>query len=84
MNTIATAERGPGPVRVVVPLVIEMTAAQAATYCAGHGLPQHDGPLRVKDVVDDVRTRALAAVQDSPAFGETGGERAAAVSLARR
>lgn len=50
-------------IRVQVPLVIEMSAEQVERYAAEFGLPYHDGPLRAKDVVDDVRANALNDIQ---------------------
>jgi hypothetical protein len=49
--------------RIQVPLVIEMTDEQVKEYAGFAGLPHHGGPLRAKDVVDDVREHVLASVQ---------------------
>jgi hypothetical protein len=64
-------------IRVVVPLVIEMSDEQQTSYANASGLPHHDGPLRAKDFVDDVRLYVLGAVQHSAAFDDDG----AAVSV---
>lgn len=72
--------------RIQVPLEIEMTDKQVVAYGARHGLPAEGGRLRAKDVVDDVRRRALTLVRDSAVFGEAGGdrgERAAEVRIKR-
>jgi hypothetical protein len=67
--------------RIQIPLVIEMTDEQVADYAREYGLSL---PVRAKDIVDDVRSYVLTAVQDSPAFGEIGnGTRAAEVSIKR-
>ena len=58
------------PIRIQVPLVIEMSAEQVAAYAAEYGLPREGGPLRARHIVEDVRSYVLTAVQDSPAFGE--------------
>lgn len=72
--------------RIQIPLVIEMTDEQVAEYAAEQGLPHHTGPLRAKDIMEDVQAYVLTAIQDSAAFGETGdgrGTRAADVSIKR-
>ena len=70
--------------RIQIPLVIEMTDEQVAAYAAEYGLSL---PVRAKDIVDDVRSYVLTAIQDSPAFGEIGdgdGTRSADVSIKGR
>jgi hypothetical protein len=49
--------------RIQVPLVIEMTDEQVKRYAAEYGLPHHDGPLRAKDIVEDVRSSVLSDAQ---------------------
>ena len=79
-----TTDQGPAPIRVHLSLVIDMTGDQVAAYAAEYGLPHHDGPLRAKDIVNDVRSYVLTAIQDSAAFGEIGrgdGTRGATVTI---
>lgn len=73
-------------IRVQIPLVVEMDEAQVAAYAKEYGLPHHDGPLRTKDIVDDVQASVLSCVQDSAAFGSAGrgGSRGADVSIKGR
>ncbi len=69
--------------RVAVTVVAGLDDGQLEAYAAACGLPR---PVRADDVVDDVRGRVLAAVQDSAAFGETVSEQGrhrADVSLKR-
>jgi hypothetical protein len=49
-----------------------MTGEQVQAYASACGLPRQGGPLRAVEVVQDVRARVLAAVQQSAAFGENG------------
>ena len=51
--------------RIQIPLVVEMNDSEVAAYVAEYGLPHHEGPLRTKDVVDDVRANVLGLVQGS-------------------
>jgi hypothetical protein len=80
----ATTTTGLGPIRVQVPLVIEMSAEQVAHYAAANGLPHEGGTLRARHIVDGVRGCVLAALQDSPAFEEIDGIRGADVSIRGR
>lgn len=73
--------------RIVVPVVIDMTDAQVADYAAEYGLPRKGGRLMAKELVEDVRSYVLGCVQESAAFGEVGdgrGTRGADVSLKER
>lgn len=70
--------------RIQIPLVIEMSDAQVRQYAVEYGLPHHDGPLRAKDIVEDVQAYVLTAIQDSAAFGECAGIRGADVSIKGR
>jgi hypothetical protein len=73
-------------IKIQIPIVIEMSDQQVEDYAREYGLPRQGGELRAKEVVDDVRTYVLTAVQDSAAFGETGdgkGTRGAEVSIRR-
>lgn len=72
--------------RIPVTLVIDMDDEQVRAYAAEYGLPRDGGRLMAKEVVEDVRSYVLTAVQDSPAFGEIGdgkGTRGAEVSIKR-
>lgn len=70
--------------RIQVPLVIEMTDEQVKQYASEFGLPAQGGTLYAREVVEHVRGRVLASVQDSVAFGETGdGTRRAGISIKR-
>jgi hypothetical protein len=72
--------------RIAVTLVIDMTDDQVKAYADGYGLPRDGGRLYAREVVEDVRSYVLTAVQDSPAFGEIGdgdGTRGADVSIKR-
>lgn len=51
--------------RVQIPLVVEFTDEQLQDYAAENGLPHNGGPLRAKDVVEDVRSYVLNAIQES-------------------
>lgn len=62
--------------RIPVTLVIEMTDEQVKAYAAEYGLPFHGGPLRAKDVVEDVRDNVVVSIQGY--FGDF-----AAVSIKR-
>lgn len=60
--------------RIAVTLVIEMTDEQVAEYAAEYGLPRGGGKLMAREVVGDVRSLVLTAVQDSAAFGYGGAD----------
>jgi hypothetical protein len=66
--------------RIAITILIDMTDAQVADYAAEYGLPVRgsDRPM-ARDVVEDVRTQVLTAIQCSTAFGDG----AADVSLKR-
>jgi hypothetical protein len=49
--------------RIQIALVIEMTGDQVKDYAELAGLPHGGGPLRTKDIVEDVRGHVLASVQ---------------------
>jgi hypothetical protein len=69
--------------RIPVTLIIDMTDAQVQDYAEVQGIPLvNGGKPYAKDIVEDVRRYVLAAVRDSPAFGQTGlGTRAANVTI---
>jgi hypothetical protein len=69
--------------RIPVTLIIDMTDAQVQDYAEVQGIPlANGGKPYAKDIVEDVRRYVLTAVQDSPAFGQTGlGARAATVTI---
>ena len=72
--------------RIVVPLVVDMTDEQVRQYADEFGLPAKGGRLYAREVVEDVQRYVLSCVQDSPAFGEVGdgnGTRGATVSIKR-
>jgi len=50
-------------VRIQVPLVIEMDDNQVKAYVLEASLPHHDGPLRTKNIVEDVRAYVLSSIQ---------------------
>lgn len=52
--------------RIVVPVVVDMTDPQVAEYAADSGIG-----TRAKDVVASVRSYVLTAVQESPALAGT-------------
>jgi hypothetical protein len=60
--------------RILVPLVIEMTDEQVKEYVAECGLPHHDGPLRAKDIVEHVRGSVLYGIQEMADFGNGGAD----------
>jgi len=47
------------PIRVQVPLVVEMTAEQVTEWAADHGLSLSPGRTPVKAIVDDVQRHLL-------------------------
>jgi hypothetical protein len=61
-------------ITVVVTVAVRMTDAQKEHYVAASGLPHHGGPLRAKDIVDDVRGYVRNALQDSAAFADGGAD----------
>lgn len=70
--------------RIVVPVVVEMTDEQVGWYAENYGLQRVNVRVPAKDVVADVREYVLSCVQESAAFGEIGqgdGARGADVSL---
>lgn len=60
--------------RIQIPLVIEMTDEQVKDYAELAGLPHHGGPLRAKDVVDDLRAHVLSSVQQLNDIVESGAD----------
>ena len=67
--------------RIVVPVVIDMTDEQVKVYADEYGLDvRGDGMPAAKDMVADVRSTVLTAIQGSPAFYESG----ASVTLKER
>jgi hypothetical protein len=67
--------------RIVVPVVVDMTDEQVESYASDYGLPL---PVRAKDVVSSVRAEVLRAVKDSCAFGQAEARRGASVSIKER
>ena len=63
---------GQGGIRIQVPLVIEMTAEQVQAYAAAYGLGDSSGQVRAREIVEDVQSYVLTAIQESATFGETG------------
>ncbi len=51
--------------RIMIPLVVEMTDEQVADYAAGEGLPHDGGKLMARHVVEDLRRNVLHIVQES-------------------
>jgi len=70
-------------IRIQVPLVIDLDDEQEAAYAREYGLPRKGGKLMAREIVADVQSYVLTAIQDSAAFGETGGQRGASVTLKR-
>lgn len=72
--------------KVVIPVVVEMTDEQVAAYANEYGLtPPGSGPY-VREIAADIREYVLGCVQESAAFGEIGdgyGTRGAEVSIRR-
>lgn len=54
--------------RVQIPLVVEFDDEQVQAYAEVNGLPYDDGPLRAKDIVNDVQRYVLTGVQDLADF----------------
>lgn len=50
-------------IRIQIPLVIEMDDEQVKEYVRDNNLPNHDGPLRAKDIVEDVRRYVQYSIQ---------------------
>lgn len=89
MTDSSTTQAAPAvygkPIRIQVPLVVDMTAEQADAY-ARQILPR--GPqVMARQIVEAVQSCVLAAVQDLPSFGEIPfdgtGRRGATVTLKR-
>jgi hypothetical protein len=59
--------------RIMIPVVIEMTDQQVADYALEYGLPRNGGKLMAREIVEDVRSSVLTMVQGSEAFGEPTG-----------
>lgn len=60
--------------RIAVTLVIEMTDEQVKVYADEYGLAKPGFRLYARDVVEDVRSAVLAAIQGSPVFCEGGAD----------
>jgi hypothetical protein len=57
--------------RVVIPVVIDMTDAQVQDYADEYGLPlSNGGKPYAREVVADVRAYVLNSLQQCPAFYE--------------
>lgn len=56
--------------RIVVPVVIEMSDTQVEDYAQANGLPSAGSRLYVPHVVEDVRSYVLTCIQDSAGLGE--------------
>jgi hypothetical protein len=65
--------------RIVVPVVVEMTSQQVGAYAGEQGLPHCGYVLHDSDIREDVRSVVLAAIKASPLF-----EFGASVSLKER
>ena len=63
-----------GGIRIPVPLVIEMTPEQVQVYANENGLPRDGGPLRNREIVEDVRAYVEHVVQESYSFGNGGAD----------
>jgi hypothetical protein len=68
-------------IRIPVTVVVEMDDEQQAEFVRHAAL---DAPVRAKDIVREVRARALGAVADAPGFGIFAGTRGAEVSIKER
>ena len=60
--------------RIMIPIVVDMTDAQVKDYALEYGLPREGGKLMAKEVVDDVRSLVLTGVQSLGAFADDGAD----------
>ena len=56
--------------RIMIPVVVEMSDEQVADDAAEYGLPRQGGRLYARQVVEDVREYVISSLRECPAFYE--------------